>query len=232
MENQTLPPPPSGLSKAFNTAIKIFTVPATAITGWFAGDVWIRGALYKKFAKQGFFDGRRRNPINDTYSPQGDYDQTLHQYVRDKYEHKLVGATTDPERKRLATNAVKFHVFDKQEMEGVLERLHLPPIPIEIAPMAIKDGLEKSDFKGRLRNLIKAYRGEIREFFSDLDMTNIFDYTKGIAHNQKVEALVFAATTAAITLGALVAVQKSQAVEEKLDRLSRRQESQENTRSL
>lgn len=193
----------SKLARWSSTAAKILVAPVTAATAFFTGDVMIRNAVYKNFARHGFFDGKKRS----TEGPQGQFSEEFHTIVRDKYEERIAKAATAEERNRLASNAHAFNVIDKSEMPALAKKLNLDSVPEVTSHMLeVGEKLEKGNTKGRISNLFKGYRKDVRSFFADLEMKGMKDYSKGLTRNQKMEALVFVAGSMAITVGAAVGI--------------------------
>lgn len=191
------------LTRFVINAAKIVALPATAVTAWFSGDVMTRNALYKNYARHGFFGDSIRS--ND--GVQGTYSRDVRQIVRDTYEQKIKAATTPKERSRLVHNAKRYHVIKEEEMPSVLEKLGVNAAEFKgIAVTPLMPALKDTGTKSRLAHAKETYRAEIREFFTDLDMKGMRDYFRELTRNQKTEAAVFVASTAAITLGALLTV--------------------------
>ncbi|MDX2113404.1 MAG: hypothetical protein SFW63_06705 [Alphaproteobacteria bacterium] len=217
---------PSEISSTASTILRFAAYPISAVSAYLAGDVYVRNAIYKNFAKHGFFDGKTRQCDG---IQQRTHDE-FRQVVRDGYVQGIQTAKTDAQLERLACNAQKFNVLTEQEVAPLVNN----PEIMKRAASRLKQDLgkplaqsaEHSSVTSRLAKNFHNYRHEVREFFEDLGIRNLRDYTKVTHRNQKVEAAVFALTAAGISLGAVLTLSNSKGLMDMLTTKDRSRSSQ------
>ena len=217
---------PSEISGTASKILRFAAYPISAISGYLALDVYVRNAIYKNFAKHGFFDGKERHCDGVQQQVHDEFRQT----VRESYTREIKAATTPEKRERLVSNAEKFHVMDQAELAGIVNDADIMKRAATRSEQSfgkrMGKAVEGEMATSRLAKTFSAYRHEVREFFEDLGIRNLRDYAKVTHRNQKVEAAVFALTAAGISLGAVLTLSNSKGLMDMLATKDRGQSSQ------
>lgn len=228
----------SQFAEAMSRILRIAAYPISALSGYFAGDVFLRNSIYKNFARHGFFDGKTGvtsdgKVVTARKGVQGETHEAMLKIAKETYSNKMLAATDDATLERYIRNAHKFGVSSTEEIGGVIEKSTYAGAKGLFEKIKGSLGETRIDFEEIAKNaensvskrfalLNDKYRVVIREFFEDLNITGPMKYIKVSNRNQKVETAVFALTAAGISLGALLTIANNRGL---LDALSEKSHS-------